>query len=87
LEVIFFKAIARQSVSFRIKRTNVEGINRKVNMSPHPHRGRFNMALCCSCGRNHAPHTASDADAHCNPKKQRPPQPFLWCATNHHTHI
>jgi len=44
-----------------------------INMSPHPYRGRFNMALCWPCGGKRSSHTASDAETHCNPKKQRPP--------------
>jgi len=56
-------------------------------MLPHPHDGGSNMALCCSCGGNLAPHTASEAKADCFPKKHCGYQPFLWCAIRRHTHI
>jgi len=60
---------------------------RSLNILPHPHRGDSNIEICCSCGRNLSPHTASAVEKQSEPKKQRGSQPVLWCAINHHTHI
>jgi len=56
-------------------------------MLSNSHGGSFNMGVCCSCGGNHARHTASAVEKQSEPKKQRGLQPFLWCTINHHTHI
>ena len=43
-----------------------------------PHRGRLCMEPCIPCEEKCLSHTQTDAENHCKPKKQPPPNAVLW---------
>jgi hypothetical protein len=56
-------------------------------VTPHPHRGGFNMAPCRACGEKSMCHTAIGKEKQCRSGKQTPAQPFLWLPRNRIHHI